>query len=88
MSLNNGIRPAIINNIVENRVKGNDEKIISTVLAGFTINLSIGLVATFILYMFSGILSNQVFSNPELTQLIQIQSLIILATAINSRARS
>ena len=86
MSLNNGIRPAIINYIVENRVKGNDEKIISTVLAGFIINLSIGLAATFVLYFLSGILSNQVFNNPELTQLIQIQSLMVIATAINSTA--
>ncbi len=47
MSLNNGIRPAIIKYIVEYRVKENHEKIISTVLAGFIINLVIGLAATF-----------------------------------------
>ena len=86
MTLNNGIRPAVINYIVEYRVQGNHEKIISTVLAGFIINLSIGLAATFTLYLLSGYLSYQVFNNPELTQLIQIQSLIVLATAINSTA--
>ena len=86
MSLNNGIRPAIINYIVENRVKGNEEKIISIVLAGFIINLSIGLAATFTVYLLSSYLSIQVFNNPELTQLIQIQSLIVLATAINTTA--
>ena len=57
-SLNNGIRPALVNHIVENRVKGNDEKIKSIVLAGFTVNLSIGLVATFVVYLSSGYLSN------------------------------
>jgi O-antigen/teichoic acid export membrane protein len=86
MSLNNGIRPAIINHIVENRIKGNDEKIISTVLVGFIINLSIGLIATFILYSLSGYLSNQVFNSPDLKQLIQILSLLVFGQAIYSTA--
>jgi O-antigen/teichoic acid export membrane protein len=86
MAINNGIRPAIINHIVENRVKRNDEKIKSTVLAGFTVNLSIGLVATIAIYVLSGYISNQVFSNSELEPIIKILSLTIFAYAINSTA--
>jgi hypothetical protein len=59
----------------------NEEKIISTGLTGFTLNLSIGLSATFTLYILSGYLSNQVFINPELKPIIQILSLMVLARA-------
>ena len=82
MTLNNGITQALINYIVEYRAKGNKEKIIGTVIAGFVINLTIGLAANLTLYMLSGYVSNQVFNNPELTRLIQIQSLIVLASAV------
>jgi O-antigen/teichoic acid export membrane protein len=86
MSLNNGIRPALINHIVENRVKGDHEKITSTILAGFTINLSVGLVVTILLYTLSGYLSTQVFNNPELEQIIKILSLMVLSQATYTTA--
>jgi len=86
MTLNNGIRPAIINHIVEYRIKRDNEKIIRIAIAGFTINLSIGMIATFTLYLLSGYLSYQVYNNPELEQIIKILSINVLASAILSTA--
>jgi len=86
MTLNNGIRPAIINHIVEYRIKRDKEKIIRIAIAGFTINLSIGMIATFTLYLLSGYLSYQVYNNPELEQIIKILSINVLASAILSTA--
>ena len=86
--IQNGVTQAIINFIVEARSEGEEDKIPGIIKAGFIINLLLGLVATSGLYFLAGYLSNQVYGNPALQQLIQILSFSVLARAFMSTSAS
>ena len=86
--IQNGVSQAIINFIVEARSEGEEDKISGIIRAGFIINLLLGLVATSGLYFLAGYLSNQVYGNPALQQLIQILSFSVLARAFMSTSAS
>jgi O-antigen/teichoic acid export membrane protein len=86
--IQNGVSQAIINFIVEARSEGEEDTIASIIRAGFIINLFLGLIVTSGLYFLAGYLSNQVYSNPELNQLIQILSFSVLARSISSTSAS
>jgi O-antigen/teichoic acid export membrane protein len=88
MLINNGVTSAITNSIVEYRHDEKENQIVSIVLAGFIINIVLGLLVTLFLYIFSGYLANQVFSKPELQQLIKILSLSVIASSIFTTSAS
>jgi O-antigen/teichoic acid export membrane protein len=80
--LNNGIGSAIIKYLAENRYEENKQSLRKIVLAGFTVNVVIGLLASISLYLLAGYIANQVFQIAELTQLIKILSVSVLAQSL------
>lgn len=82
MLINNGVSNALINYMVEDRHLSEGENIQQIIFTGFTINLTIGTIVTFSLYILSGFIANKVFSQPELEKLIQILSITILGQAL------
>jgi O-antigen/teichoic acid export membrane protein len=82
--INNGSSQAIIKFIAESRQDGEKKKIQEIVLCGFIINITVGFVIMFILFISAGIISNQVFKIPELMPLLRILSTSIFSQALIS----
>jgi O-antigen/teichoic acid export membrane protein len=80
--LNNGVSSAMIKYLAENRHTEQLQNLRKIMLAGFSINVVIGLLASISLYMLAGFLANQVFQIAELAQLIQILSVSVLAQSL------
>jgi O-antigen/teichoic acid export membrane protein len=80
--INNGVSNALINYIVEDRYQRKGENIKKIIFTGFTINIFLSIIVTFFLYVLSGIIANQIFSQPEIKQLIQILSITIIGQAL------
>ena len=80
--LGNGVGSAMIKYLAENRREENKQSLRNIVLAGFSINVVIGLLASIILYLLAGYIANQVFQIAELAQLIKILSFSVLAQSL------
>jgi O-antigen/teichoic acid export membrane protein len=80
--VNNGTRSAIMKFLAENRRDGDRQKIKEIIISGFTLNLTIGLVATLTVLLLSGFLANQVFRLPELALVIRILSISVFSQAL------
>jgi O-antigen/teichoic acid export membrane protein len=80
--LSNGVGSAMIKYLAENRYEENKQSLRKIVLAGFSVNVVIGLMASISLYMLAGYIANQVFQIAELAQLIKILSVSVLAQSL------
>jgi O-antigen/teichoic acid export membrane protein len=80
--IHNGVSSALINYMVEDRHIRDGENIHQIIFTAFSINLIIGTIFTILLYSLSRVIAIQVFSQPELTRLIQVLSIIILGQAL------
>ncbi len=72
----------MIKYLAENRREENKQVLRKIVLAGFSINMVIGLLASVILYLLAGYIANQVFQIGDLAQLIKILSFSVLAQSL------
>jgi O-antigen/teichoic acid export membrane protein len=80
--INNGTRSAIMKFLAEYRRDGDRQKIQEIIISGFTLNLTVGIVATLTVLLLSGFLANQVFRLPELALVIRILSISIFSQAL------
>jgi stage V sporulation protein B len=86
--IRNGVSNALINFIAEDRHHNNGENLSSIVYSGFLINITIGFVASLMLFLSAGYMANNFFSLPEISQLIRILSITTLAQALLNTSMS
>lgn len=80
-----GMHTAITRYSAEYNSQNRPQKIKSTILAGLTFELILGIILTIISFALSGFLAN-IFDRPNIAPLIQISSLVILTGALMSTA--
>jgi O-antigen/teichoic acid export membrane protein len=81
-----GINSAMVRNIAQYLSEGRASEVRSILVSGIIFEVILGIALTAVSFAFSGYLAVNVFHRPELTSLIQIGSLSILATGLINAA--
>jgi O-antigen/teichoic acid export membrane protein len=81
-----GVNSAMVRFVAQYRAEGREAEVRSVYVSGLIFEFALGLTLSVLCFALSGFLANTVFQRPEITPLIELASLVILAGGLTNVA--